>query len=257
MIVESCAKTWPVCHRSFVDWLAGLDDSLDISHIPGFRGPARESRRGRGDVAPDDRDETTRLSGRAPPPVGPRPWPPPPSIDDTSDLPESAESECWSVEVERIAKTSEAAPSARASRPVVATRARQSTDDRPPRPPDHIRYVGVPTGDRLLIRSGRPAAKPVLIVRNGARGETAETRMANRENPEITMIRYVTYEVISANHRTPPHAPARVPARAILILTALDSSLPPPSIPRLSHVLDCRDKRAGTNSRRSVPRTQT
>jgi hypothetical protein len=55
--------------------------------------------------------------------------------------------------------------------------------------------------------------------------------MANRENPEITMIRYVTYEVISANHRTPPHAPARVPARAILILTALDSSLPPPSIP--------------------------
>jgi hypothetical protein len=62
--------------------------------------------------------------------------------------------------VERIAKTSEAAPSARASRPVVATRARQSTDDRPPRPPDHIRYVGVPTGDRLLyIDSERKARR--------------------------------------------------------------------------------------------------
>jgi len=49
MIVESCAKTWPVCHRSFVDWLAGLDDSLDISHIPALSDPgarAREPRLG-------------------------------------------------------------------------------------------------------------------------------------------------------------------------------------------------------------------
>ena len=41
MIVESCAKTWPVCHRSFVDWLAGLVDSLDISHIVIVRGGPR------------------------------------------------------------------------------------------------------------------------------------------------------------------------------------------------------------------------
>ena len=94
MIVESCAKTWPVCHRSFVDWLAGLDDSLDISHIPGSGG-RRRRRRGRGHGcwvaelpygrevqggAGTDRDETTRLSsapacrslsarGTGPPPV--------------------------------------------------------------------------------------------------------------------------------------------------------------------------------------------
>jgi hypothetical protein len=179
MIVESCAKTWPVCHRSFVDWLAGLDDSLDISHIPALSDPGagtrlqsthyrlHESRRGyeRRDV------ERPRLSARGP-------GRPPPSIDDTSDLPESAESECW-----RWSGSRRSGPPSARERRVRSSRPSRAVETDDIHAPDHIRYVGVPTGDRSLIRSGRPAAKPVLIVRNGARsrGETAD-RMSGSRN---------------------------------------------------------------------------
>jgi hypothetical protein len=110
MIVESCAKTWPVCHRSFVDWLAGLDDSLDISHIPALSDPGAGTRLQESTRVTTGIRETRR---RAPPPVGPWPWPPPPV--DRRYLRPPGECRVGVLEVERIAKK-RPAERARASR---------------------------------------------------------------------------------------------------------------------------------------------
>ena len=181
MIVESCAKTWPVCHRSFVDWLAGLDDSLDISHIPAlsvFRPRPR-----RGNTTTVSTRVTTGIREtrrRAPPPVGPWPWPPPPV--DRRYLRPPGECRVGVLEVERIAKK-RPAERARASRPVVATVA-SGRDRRHPRARPHPVRRGTDRGQVIDSERKRPAAKPVLIVRNGAR--TAVAGRDRRPDREIT-----------------------------------------------------------------------
>ena len=211
------------------NWLAGLDDSLDISHyvsqiiiylthshitFRARRGARRDDRASRDDRDADERPSPRR---RAPPPVGPRPWPPPPSIDDTSDLRESARVRV--LEVERIAKR----PRARERRvrtPVrrrVATR--ESTDDRPPRARPHAVRRGTDRGQ--VIDSERKARREagLNIKKRRAGGETAESRKRN--------------EISADSAKSPPQAAAHAPAgpSARARDSHSDSTLPPPSIP--------------------------
>ena len=189
------------------------------------------------------RTGTRRRDCRAPPPVvacRPAALAPPPSIDDTSDLPESAESECW-----RCWSGSRASGPERASVAASGRRdSRELTDDRPPRARPHPVRRGTDRGQ--VIDSERKARREA--------GFNSKKRRAGPGGGERPAESRTQRKSVYSNHRRTRQPRARVPARAILILTALP---PPPVDPGLSQVLDCRDKRAGTNSRRSLPRTQT
>lgn len=149
------------------------------------------------------------------------------------------------LEVERIASKR---PRAGERASVAASGRRDSrelTDDRPPRARPHPVRRGTDRGQ--VIDSERKARREA--------GFNSKKRRAGPGGGERPAESRNQRKSVYSNHRRTRRSP-RARARD----SHFDSTLhcpPPPVDPELSQVLDCRDKRAGTNSRRSLPRTQT